>query len=93
MEKEPCMAHIQEALAQNDANEALRLIALIQEDRRHDAELLCLEGKAYLKKSDWRRAQNAFLKADHISPDGTAKQYLHMLSSIMDFYNKDMYNQ
>lgn len=93
MKKETSLARIEAYLAENDATEALRLIADSQKEEGESAALYCLEGKAHMKRSDWRNAQNAFLKADQLEPDGPAREYLHMLGSIMDFYNKDMYNQ
>lgn len=93
MKKESCLAHIEAYLAENDAAGALRLIADCRSEQGESATLYCLEGKAHMKRSDWRNAQNAFLKANQLEPDGPAQEYLHMLGSIMDFYNKDMYNQ
>ncbi len=57
------------------------------------ASYYCLEGKLHLKHSNWRNAQNAFLRAQALDPQSPASEYLSMLRSIMDFYNKDMYNQ
>ncbi len=57
------------------------------------ASYYCLEGKVHLKHSNWRDAQNAFLRAQALDPQSPASEYLSMLRSIMDFYNKDMYNQ
>ncbi len=56
------------------------------------AAYYCLEGKLHLKHSRWRDAQNAFLRARELDPQGPASEFLSMLRRIMDFYNKDMYN-
>lgn len=76
-----------------DAEAALRQIEVHRGSFGESAEAYELEGKAHLKRSDWRKAQNAFLKSNGLRPDGPARQYLDMLADIMAFYNKDMYNQ
>ena len=38
-------------------------------------------------------AINNYLEALHLNPDSPAKQALDIANEILDFYNKDMYNQ
>ena len=38
-------------------------------------------------------AINNYLEALNINPDSPAKQALEIANDILDFYNKDMYNQ
>ena len=52
-----------------------------------------LLGNAYRKKGDWQGAINNYLEAVHINPDSPASGALKMAIEILDFYNKDMYNQ
>ncbi|MBO4742212.1 MAG: tetratricopeptide repeat protein [Bacteroidales bacterium] len=58
-----------------------------------DDTLYYLLGNAWRKKGDWQMAMNNYLAALNINPDSPAKQALSMANDILDFYNKDMYNQ
>ena len=50
-------------------------------------------GNAYRKKGDWQGAINNYLEAMDINPNSPAKQAYEMANDILDFFNKDMYNQ
>ncbi len=52
-----------------------------------------LLGNAYRKNGDWQGAINNYLEAMAINPDSPAKNAYKMANEILDFYNKDMYNQ
>ena len=52
-----------------------------------------LLGNAYRKKGDWQGAINNYLEAMAINPDSPASNAYKMANDILDFYNKDMYNQ
>ena len=52
-----------------------------------------LLGNAYRKKGDWQGAINNYLEAMEINPDSPAAAAYKMANDILDFYNKDMYNQ
>ena len=52
-----------------------------------------LLGNAYRKKGDWQGAINNYLEAIEINPDSPAKNAYSIANDILDFYNKDMYNQ
>ena len=52
-----------------------------------------LLGNAYRKKGDWQGAINNYLEAIAINPDSPASNAYKMANDILDFYNKDMYNQ
>lgn len=84
---------IETALRNGEPDKALRLAAICEASGVENARMFCLKGKAHMKQSDWHKAQSAFLHADELQPNGPAAQYLSMLTDIMDFYNKDMYNQ
>ena len=58
-----------------------------------DDTLYYLLGNAWRKKGNWQMAMNNYLEALNINPDSPAKQALSMANDILDFYNKDMYNQ
>ena len=50
-------------------------------------------GNEYRKKGDWQMAINNYLQAVHLNPESPAQQALEIANEILDFYNKDMYNQ
>ena len=52
-----------------------------------------LLGNAYRKKGDWQGAINNYLEAMAINPESPATNAYRMANDILDFYNKDMYNQ
>lgn len=93
MDSFPNFKDIQSALDRGDPHKALQMVAQCKATQGEQAALSYLEGKAYMKLSDWREAQNAFLKAEELQPGGPSKQCLEMLADIMAFFNKDMYNQ
>lgn len=50
-------------------------------------------GNAYRKMGDWQGAINNYLEAIDINPQSPAKQAYDMANDILNFFNKDMYNQ
>ena len=58
-----------------------------------DDTLFYLLGNAWRKKGNWQMAINNYLEALHLNPDSPARQALDIANEILDFYNKDMYNQ
>ena len=52
-----------------------------------------LLGNAFRKKGDWQGAINNYLEAMDINPDSPARNAYRIANDILDFYNKDMYNQ
>ncbi len=52
-----------------------------------------LLGNAYRKRGDWQQAINNYLEAMDINPDSPAVSAHAMLMDILNFHNKDMYNQ
>ena len=55
--------------------------------------LLYIRGNAKRKKGDWAGAINDFLAAKAVNPDSPASEAADMLSGILEFRNKDLYNQ
>ena len=58
-----------------------------------DDTLFYLLGNAWRKKGNWQMAMNNYLEAIHLNPESPAQQALDIANEILDFYNKDMYNQ
>lgn len=84
---------ILDALTANNATEAHQLIRIAMSENEDNATLFYLQGKAYMKQSNWGQAISCFKRAEEIDPQCPAHQCRLMLDDIMDFFNKDMYNQ
>ena len=90
----PDLGVIEAILLEDRIEEAIRLLeeyvssAPVPSDRAY-----YLLGNAYRKKGDWQGAINNYLEAMEINPDSPAKNAYSIANDILDFYNKDMYNQ
>lgn len=56
-------------------------------------EAYYLRGNAYRKLGNWQMAINNYRSAIEINPQSPAQQANSMMTDILNFYNKDMYNQ
>lgn len=56
-------------------------------------EAYYLRGNAYRKKGDWQQALNNYQSAIELNPESPALQARQMVMDILNFYNKDMFNQ
>ena len=85
---------IQALLDAHKADEAIDLLdAYRSGGGMMDDTLYYLLGNAWRKKGNWQMAINNYLEALHLNPDSPARQALEIANDILDFYNKDMYNQ
>ena len=85
---------IQVLLDAHKADEAIDLLdAYRSGGGTMDDTLYYLLGNAWRKKGNWQMAINNYLEALHLNPDSPARQALEIANDILDFYNKDMYNQ
>ena len=60
---------------------------------RQQAEAYYLRGNAYRKLGNWQAALNDYQRAIDLDPASPAQQARRMVIDILNFYNKDMYNQ
>ena len=58
-----------------------------------DDEAYYLLGNAYRKQGNWQMALNNYLEAMERNPESPAVHAYQMTMDILNFYNKDMYNQ
>ena len=85
---------IKAMLEAHKADEVIDLMEKFQADGGPmDDELFYLLGNAGRKKGNWQMAMNCYLEAVALNPGSPAKQALDIANEILDFYNKDMYNQ
>ena len=85
---------IRNLLASEKADEAISQLEAWRSDGGvMDDELFYLLGNAWRKKGNWQMAMNNYLEAIALNPESPAQQALDIANEILDFYNKDMYNQ
>ena len=85
---------IKEHLRQNQVAEAIdALDALLQSDFPHKDQAYYLRGNAHRKQADWRRALDDYPCASDRNPRSPAVEARRALLDILEFYNKDMFNQ
>ena len=58
-----------------------------------DDEAFYLLGNAYRKQGNWQMALNNYLEAMERNQESPAVQAYQITMDILNFYNKDMYNQ
>ena len=85
---------IRNLLATEKADEAISEIERFRSaGGTMDDELFYLLGNAWRKKGNWQMAMNNYHEAVAINPESPARHALDIANEILDFYNKDMYNQ
>lgn len=85
---------IKEQIKEGKLEEAIQ--ALSDYIRLHpecDDEPFYLLGNAYRKQGNWQLALNHYLEAMERNPESPAVSAKNMVMDILNFYNKDMYNQ
>ncbi len=85
---------IKELINQGDIENALQALEeFLQTEPVGKDEAYYLMGNAYRKLGDWQKALNNYQSAIELNPDSPALQARKMMMDILNFYNKDMYNQ
>lgn len=85
---------IKKLIEQGDTERAIdALTNFIRNDAHVNDEVYYLLGNAYRKKGDWQQALNNYLEAIDRNPESPARAARDMIMDILNFYNKDMYNQ
>ena len=87
------METIKRLITDGKTDEAIRLLDEYIEKNASSDEAYYLRGNAYRKKGDIRQDLNNYLTAMDLNPDSPALIAHNQLISIMNFYNKDMFNQ
>lgn len=92
--KEQDLNTIKELIREGKLDNAINLLsAYILSDKTNDDEPYYLLGNAYRKQGNWQQALNNYLEAIERNPESPAVQAHQAAMDILNFYNKDMYNQ
>ena len=85
---------IKALISQGDVDQAIRLLDhYLQTDSPQKDEAFYLRGNAYRKQGNWQQALNNYRYAIDLNPQSPASEAHRMVIDILNFYNKDMYNQ
>ena len=88
------LSSIRKLIQEGELNTAIeQLTTYIQSDTTDNDEPYYLLGNAYRKQGNWQLALNNYLEAIERNPESPAFQAHKMVMDILNFYNKDMYNQ
>ncbi|MBR6538452.1 MAG: tetratricopeptide repeat protein [Bacteroides sp.] len=88
------LKEIKELIANGEIEIALQdLDEYLNTDNPHKDEAYYLKGNAYRKLSNWQQALNNYQKAIDLNPESPAAEARQMVIDILNFFNKDMYNQ
>ena len=88
------LSSIRKLIQEGELNTAIeQLTTYIQSDTTDNDEPYYLLGNAYRKQGNWQLALNNYLEAMERNPESLAVQAHKMAMDILNFYNKDMYNQ
>ncbi len=85
---------IKALIQDGQTEEAIKqLNLLIESEQDLTADAYYLLGNAYRKQGNWQQAMNHYQEAIALDPESPAKEARGMIVDILDFYNKDMFNQ
>lgn len=85
---------VKEYISQGKVEEACQeLDVFLQTSETNLDEAYYLYGNARRKQGNWQQALNNYCRAMDINPDSPARHAYAMVMDILNFYNKDMYNQ
>lgn len=83
-----------EWISNGEVKSAIQLLnECIANNKACTDEPFYLLGNAYRKQGNWQMALNNYLEAIEKNPQSPAVNAKKMLMEILEFYNKDMYNQ
>ena len=88
------LTQAKELIGKGKVDSAIQLLnQCIENHEECTDEPFYLLGNAYRKQGNWQMALNNYLEAIEKNPESPAVNAKKMLMDILEFYNKDMYNQ
>ena len=87
------LINIKELIKEGQLETAIEKLTLYIEHNSADDEPFYLLGNVYRKQGNWQLALNNYLEAIERNPESPAVHAHQMMMDILNFYNKDMYNQ
>ena len=87
------LINIKEWIRTGELETAIKELSQYIQCNSTEDEPYYLLGNAYRKQGNWQMALNNYLEAMERNPESPAVQAHQMMMDILNFYNKDMYNQ
>lgn len=88
------LKEIRDMIREGEVDCAIEILSgLIASPSSATADTYYLLGNAFRKKGDWQGALNNYQEAISIDPESPALSARMMVLDILNFYNKDMFNQ
>ena len=88
------LREIKKLIGNGNAETAIdQLNQLITQHPETAADAYYLRGNAYRKLGDWQGALKSYQEAISLDPESPAAEARNMVMDILNFYNKDMFNQ
>ena len=88
------LTQAKELIGKGEVESAINILnQCIADHKACSDEPYYLLGNAYRKQGNWQMALNNYLEAIEKNPESPAVNAKKMLMDILEFYNKDMYNQ
>ena len=88
------LTQAKELIGKGEVESAIKILnQCIADHKACTDEPFYLLGNAYRKQGNWQMALNNYLEAIEKNPESPAVNAKKMLMDILEFYNKDMYNQ
>lgn len=88
------LTQAKELIGKGEVESAINILnQCIADHKACTDEPFYLLGNAYRKQGNWQMALNNYLEAIEKNPKSPAVNAKKMLMDILEFYNKDMYNQ
>lgn len=85
---------IKELINKGDIVDAINLLEVyVLNNSTNLDKAFYLLGNAYRKQGNWQQTLNNYQRAIDLNPNSPAKEAHRMVMDILNFYNKDMYNQ
>ena len=85
---------IKNLINEGEAEKAIEeLNAALETGNGERDRMFYLMGNAYRKMNNWQGALNSYQEAIALNPESPAKEAREMMMDILNFYNKDMFNQ
>ncbi len=90
---DPLLIDLKNRLSNGESETVLRELELYLTENPNSDEAYFLMGNAYRKSEKWGEAMNAYANAVELNPESPAKHAYQSIVEVLDFFNKDMYNQ
>lgn len=89
-----CLEKSRELISEGKTKEAIEMLsAYLDRETEYRDEAFYLLGNAYRKAGNWKEAIQNYMEATELNPESPAAEARRMMNDILDFYDKNMYNQ